>query len=552
MIKKAQSNDILIYLGIAVAAALLFIPMLGGVHLFDWDEINFAESAREMIQSKDYLTVQINFTPFWEKPPLFIWMQVLSMQAFGINEFAARLPNAICGIVTLLALFHIGRLLIDSRFGLIWVFMFGGSLLPFIYFKSGIIDPWFNLFIFLGIYYFYRFRSKNSKPRIHLIASAVFIGLAILTKGPVAMLVFMITAIIVWFVKEFQPAILLKDLFIFVAIVVFVGGFWFILQILQGNFDVLVDFVVYQIRLFRTQDAGHGGFLLYHFVILLLGVFPASIYALPALFGTRNKAAPGKSFMPWMVVLFWVVLILFTIVKTKIVHYSSLCYFPLTFLAAWSVYRVRIMDKGWKKATDVLLITTGVSISLLVIVLSFIDHYKAWIIAQGWIKDPFAIGCLSADGGWKGYEFIAGLIPVIGLIMYFTSRQRNYLAAIYKFGIAIAVFLFLSMVMIVPRVEAYSQRAAVDFFITVSKEVAYIETKGYKSYAHLFYGKVSNPHNPKAKDVNWLLKGDIDKPAYFVIKINKKAQFMATYADAELLYEKNGFVFFKRSSTFIP
>ena len=51
------------------AGLLLFIPFLGGVHLFDWDEINFAESAREMIASGNYLTIQINYIPFWENPP---------------------------------------------------------------------------------------------------------------------------------------------------------------------------------------------------------------------------------------------------------------------------------------------------------------------------------------------------------------------------------------------------------------------------------------------------------------------------------------------------
>jgi 4-amino-4-deoxy-L-arabinose transferase-like glycosyltransferase len=46
---------------IAVISGLFFIPFLGGVHLFDWDEINFAESAREMLVSGDYLTVRINY-----------------------------------------------------------------------------------------------------------------------------------------------------------------------------------------------------------------------------------------------------------------------------------------------------------------------------------------------------------------------------------------------------------------------------------------------------------------------------------------------------------
>src|SRR5210317_1808862 len=90
---------------IVLFSALLFIPFLGNVHLFDWDEINFAESAREMIITGDYLNVRVNYELFWEKPPLFIWMQVASMKLFGINEFAARFPNAIVGIITLLVLF---------------------------------------------------------------------------------------------------------------------------------------------------------------------------------------------------------------------------------------------------------------------------------------------------------------------------------------------------------------------------------------------------------------------------------------------------------------
>src|SRR5664279_878948 len=148
------SNHRRIQILIAISAALLFIPFLGGVHLFDWDEINFAESAREMIKSGDYLSVQIDYTSFYEKPPLFIWMQVLSMKLFGINEFAARFPNAICGIATLLVLFNIGRKVYSNRFGIIWVICHGAAWLPFIYFKSGIIDPWFNLFIFIGINFF--------------------------------------------------------------------------------------------------------------------------------------------------------------------------------------------------------------------------------------------------------------------------------------------------------------------------------------------------------------------------------------------------------------
>ena len=68
-IDRKKSN---LYLAILILSGIIFfIPFLGRVHLFDWDEINFAESAREMIVTGNYHRVQINFQPFWEKPPFF-------------------------------------------------------------------------------------------------------------------------------------------------------------------------------------------------------------------------------------------------------------------------------------------------------------------------------------------------------------------------------------------------------------------------------------------------------------------------------------------------
>ncbi|HTL80771.1 MAG TPA: glycosyltransferase family 39 protein, partial [Bacteroidia bacterium] len=191
-----RSRTFLPWLLITVLAMAVFIPFLGAVHLFDWDEINFAECAREMLVSKNYSIVQIGYLPFWEKPPLFIWMQAASMHFFGVNEFAARLPNAICGVITLLSVYAIGRKVYDDRFARLWVLVFAGSILPGFYFHSGIIDPWFNLFIFLGIYQFIiytnEFPSISTQKLFHrrIILSAVFIALAVLTKGPVALLIF--------------------------------------------------------------------------------------------------------------------------------------------------------------------------------------------------------------------------------------------------------------------------------------------------------------------------------------------------------------------------
>ena len=142
-------------------SCILFPLAIGTVHLFDWDEVNFAEIAREMIVSKNYLNVQINFQPFWEKPPLFFWFQALSMKVFGINEFASRFPNVLVGITSIMTLYFIGKKFISDKFAFIWALSYFGSILPHFYFKSGIIDPLFNLFIFLSLYFIYLYQIDS-------------------------------------------------------------------------------------------------------------------------------------------------------------------------------------------------------------------------------------------------------------------------------------------------------------------------------------------------------------------------------------------------------
>jgi hypothetical protein len=530
---------------IALISLAIFVPFLGGVRLFDWDEINFAESAREMIISGDYLTVRINYLPFWEKPPLFIWLQVFTMRLFGINEFAARFPNAICGTVTLLILFNTGRKLFSEKFGLIWVLTYAGSLLPFFYFKSGIIDPWFNLFIFLGIHQFIRYSQIQSKW--YIILSAIYVGLGILTKGPAALLIFLLVTGIYWILNRSRMSITIRDAILFVLILVFTGGFWFILQMVNGNFKIIADFIAYQIRLFRTEDAGHGGFLLYHFVVLLIGVFPASVFALGGFTKMRHHTEEQKNYHRWMLILFCVVLILFTIVNTKIIHYSSLCYFPLTFMAARMIFHHLENKLPFRKW-----ITAGVAIlgSAISIVIAFIPHlsrFKNRIAASGLIADDFTRSIIMSDVSWRGYESLTGFLLVSGLITFiiFQKKRQPARAVVLLFSASLLSTL-LTILLYTSRIEQYSQGAALDFFQSISDRDAYVETLGYKSYAHLFYAEKKMPSNYNSYNKDWLLTGDIDKNVYFSAKITGKDRILANYPELKLLYEKNGYVFLLR------
>ncbi len=531
---------------IAIGALLLFVPFLGAVHLFDWDEINFAECAREMLLTQEYFSVKINYQPFWEKPPIFIWMQALSMSVFGINEFAARLPNAICGVITLLVMFNIGMKLVDERFGLLWVLAYAGSFLPHFYFKSGIIDPWFNLFIFCGIYYFIVY--TNDKGLRKLILSAVFIGLAILTKGPVAGLVFGLCVGFFWMFKRFQTIISIKHIFIYGIALTSVGGLWFLMLALTGHAEIIKEFFVYQVRLFNTQDAGHGGPFFYHWIVLLIGCFPLSVFALRAFRKSAYDTPYQKHFKLWMLILFWVVLILFSIVKTKIVHYSSLCYFPLSFLAAYAMYKLVMGELKWKKYTGVLLLIIASLIGIVISALPIVDHYKQQLIGSDLIQDKFAVENLKADVNWSGVEWMIGLSLIIGVaVMLLFIKQGKIKIGIIGICLISLFAVNMASVLVVPRIEKYSQGAAIEFYEYLQDKDYYVETIGFKSYAHLFYSHKQPQRNHDSYNITWLLKGDIDKTACFASKITSVDEIKSDYPDLIELYRKNGFVFWMRN-----
>ena len=357
----------------------------------------FRSCAREMLVTRNYTTVQINFQPFWEKPPLFIWMQALSMKMFGVNEFAARFPNAICGIFTLITVFKIGESVYDKRFGFLWGLSFGGSILPFLYFKSGIIDPWFNLFIFSGICRLVLITNNvtSSLTVRNGIFAGVFFGLATLTKGPVAILIALLSVMAFIILQRKLWIFSLASIAAIASSYIIVAGSWFLFLFIIGKQQLINDFLAYQLRLFSTEDSGHGGFFGYHFVVLLIGCFPASLFSFIAWRRFSSDTPFQRFFKNWMVLLFWVVLILFSIVKTKIVHYSSLCYFPLSFLSAYGINKLLTGESKWNSRLKFLGIVISLFLGLAFSLIPLIDNLKEIFISSSMIKDSFTIACLS-------------------------------------------------------------------------------------------------------------------------------------------------------------
>jgi 4-amino-4-deoxy-L-arabinose transferase-like glycosyltransferase len=538
---------------IAIIAAVFFIPFLGRVHLFDWDEVNFAECSREMIKMDDYSRVYINFKPFWEKPPMFFWMQSTAMKIFGITEFAARFPNAICGIITLLVVFFCGSKIYDNKFGILWALAFGGSLFPNMYFKSGIIDPWFNLFTFLSLYNFILYHwvrngfdkdGLKKRPIYYVLWSGIFMGLAILTKGQVSLMIFLLALGVYFIYNRFRIYFNWWHALLYLIIAAAVTATWYGYETIKNGPWFITEFLKYQYRLFTTHDAGQKGFFGYHYIVLLFGCFPASLLAIPSFFKSNYTGRFDKDFKKWMQVFFWVITVLFTIVQSRIIHYSSMAWFPVSFLAAYSIYKWDLKQMPYRKYAGVFIAVIGGIISLFILSLPYVAMNLKRLAP--YVKDKFVSAMMQADVHWSGWEGIVGLLMIVSIIIGIKSLAKGKFqkAAWTLFG-GTAIVIFLASAIIVPKVERYTQGAAIDFFIQRQGEYCYVNTLGYFSYAQLFYVKKEKPVNPKSYDEQWLLTGDIDKPAYFVSKVDRIDKYKQ-YTQLKELYRKNGFIFLKR------
>lgn len=539
------------YVLITLAGCILFLPFLGQAHLFDWDEINFAECAREMIVSKDYLRAQIDFMPFWEKPPVFIWMQVIGMKLFGVGEYAARFPNAVMGIVTLVTLYYAGKKVMNEKMATLWVALYAATWLPHFYFKSGIIDPTFNYFIFLSFFQLHLLRFSANKL-LHAMLAGFFLGIAVLTKGPVAVLVGGLSFGVYILLNRGLNGYTLKHLIVIALSALIPFALWLgaavaVYGMKYGQW-FMTEFITYQIRLFRTEDADHGGPFVYHFIVLLIGCFPASAFLFQYSRRRNPDGANTRDFGRWMWVMFWVVLILFSIVKTKIVHYSSLCYFPLTYLAAVQLYRLTYEGTKIKKIVKGILYGTAGLWAIILIALPVVGINKQVLIPL--IDDPFAVGNLSANVQWSYLECLWGIAYLIATCIAIALLSKNFRKGLVTLCIVQLVMIQVTILHFTPKIEAYSQRAAIEFFESFKGKEVYIYPLGYKSYANIFYAQkpmFASPMYYQNGKVNeyWLINGQVDKPTYFISKIQNAKQYR-DMPQLQCIGEKNGFVFFKR------
>ena len=169
----------------AAIAWIVVFWRLGYTTFLDPDEAHYAQLTREMLQSHSWLVPLLDGHPYIDKPVLFHWLQGVSMMALGETEFAARLPSALAAIALFAAVRWLGTTLFDRHTGEWGAIMFAVIPGTFALSSIALFDMVFNAFLF-GALACLLIAAREGRPRVER-AGYALLALAVMTKGPVAL-----------------------------------------------------------------------------------------------------------------------------------------------------------------------------------------------------------------------------------------------------------------------------------------------------------------------------------------------------------------------------
>jgi len=340
---------------------LLFVLLpLGLRALWIPDEARYAEIAREMLASGNWVVPQQLGMHYFEKPVAGYWFTALSQMLLGQNLFASRLPVALATALSALLVGLLAqRLWQDRRKSVIAALLYLSCLLVAGMGMYITLDPqlalWLNLAL-LGFYGAVTASTGRSRLLAWVLVGAAC-GMAFLTKGFVAWLLPVLVAgpYMLW---QRRLGELLRHGPIAVAVAVLVAAPWALAVHLQAPDYWNFFFWNEHIRRFAAEDAQHGEPLWFYLPVLLIGCLPWSGLLPPALRRAwTEKADPRVGFL-----LIWLLLPLafFSISRGKLPTYVLPCFTPLALLLAHGL--VEQLDRGrsgWFKANAAINLGVG-------------------------------------------------------------------------------------------------------------------------------------------------------------------------------------------------
>lgn len=179
-----KTSRYLLYIFAAILLSRLFLMFI--IPLTDTTEARYAEMARIMAETNDWITPYIDYNiPFWGKPPLSFWLQAVSINIFGINEFAPRFPSLLMELAVIALIFKLLSTVANTSTAVWGMLIYASGLLVYSLSGAVLTDPFLTLGSTLSFVAFIMVLKEKERYWGYLF----FVGLSIgfLSKGPLVL-----------------------------------------------------------------------------------------------------------------------------------------------------------------------------------------------------------------------------------------------------------------------------------------------------------------------------------------------------------------------------
>ena len=405
--EEAVGKDILLLMAMFGFA---FFQNLGRFPLIEPDEGRYAEIPREMLERWDFITPLLDYVKYFEKPPLHYWLVSLSMSLFGQNEFAARFPGALMGLLSVVLVYHTGRKLFDRRAGMLAALILGTCNGFLVQARLNITDMTLTCTLSAALCCFIiAAREDERRKGLYYCLGYLCAGLAVLAKGLIG-IVFP-GAIVFLYLLIARRWRLLGEMRLVAGIPLFllVTVPWFILVSMR-NPEFARFFFIHE-HFERFTSTVHGRYQpIWFFIPVLAGtMIPWSFFIPAALAGTwRERRTPGGDSRLWLLIWAAFIFAFFSKSNSKLVPYILPVFPPLALLTGHALSRV--LDGEFRPLRLQAYVAGG-----------FLFILGAGMAVYPHVAPRPAFG--AAGGAVVGFLFLAEAIAVL-----FFTRRGNTLA----------------------------------------------------------------------------------------------------------------------------
>ncbi|MBU3606253.1 glycosyltransferase family 39 protein [Polynucleobacter sp. MWH-Creno-3A4] len=311
---------------LVIIYGLLWFGTLNYRHLIPSDEGRYAEIAREMLVTGDWITPRYNGYKYFEKPPLQMWATAAAFQVFGIGDWQARLWTGLTGFLTILLIGFTGARIYSARAGWLAAVVLASSPMWVISGHFNSLDMGLSSLLVAALCSV--LLAQTSPNTLHrrnwMWVCWILMGLATLSKGligaAIPAMVFIAYSVSAWDWKIWTRIRLFSGIVLFLA----VTAPWFIL-VAQRNPEFLEFFFIHEHLQRFTQDAHSRTGPIYYFVpLLIIGLLPWVLQipgAIAQAWSERKhditKFSSGRLLTCWFVVIF----VFFSVSHSKLPGY---------------------------------------------------------------------------------------------------------------------------------------------------------------------------------------------------------------------------------------